>query len=381
MERIALFAPYLPAPPTSGGRIRSHHLARAVAKRAELCLFAAASRRELTAEALRHLDVYTDHFVAPAPLPFVPGARRPRRVRNGVPLQLGWHFWRQHQARPFSRIWVEHTHASRIAMKAGLPWLLDEHNIESRYLQQKLAAGRPAVTDRLRVARLRRWEERTWRAAKAVVAVTEADANAIAAVTGTVAPLVPNGVDLDAVAFRPPSARHGQEVLFVGLMNHPPNEKAAARLATEVMPTVWARHPDARLVLCGANPSAAVRALQRPRVEVTGTVVSVQPYLDRARVYANLLAHGGGSSLKVLEALAAGIPFVSTELGVRGFPLENGRHYRRADSSEAMAKAIDAVLTHDPEGDGRAERGRTFAGAYHWPTLAERFTSILLDGL
>ncbi|MCB9653641.1 MAG: glycosyltransferase [Deltaproteobacteria bacterium] len=379
--RLALFTPYLPEPPMTGGRIRAHHLATALCAAHEVHLFATASRTELAQAAVKDaLQMFASYHVRPAPFAFMPGFRHPARVRNGVTGSAMRAFARLHAARAFDAIWVEHVHAARVASSAGLPWLLDEHNIESAYLRDRLAARGPLSTrNRREVARLEKWEQSQWRTATQVVCVTTADAERVRKTREKAPIIIPNGVDLSKIRFRPPSERTGANILFVGLMNHPPNERAALMLVEEIMPRVWASRPDARLVLCGANPSRLVRGLKSERVDVTGTVESVGPYLDEARAYAFPLFHGAGSSLKLLEALAAGVPLVATRVGVRGFDVRPETHYLAAEDGETFATALlQALAPADvARADTRAAAARALTEAYDWKTLAGRFANAI----
>lgn len=364
----------------TGGRIRAHHLATTVSAAHEVHLFATASRKELGQDSVKEaLRMFASFHVGPAPFAFVPGLRLPARVRNGVTGASKRAFARLHAECAFDAVWVEHVHAARVASTAGLPWLLDEHNIESAYLRDRLSARGPLSSlDRREVARLEIWEQSQWRRATQVVSVTREDAQLIEGAREQSPIIIPNGVDLGRIQFRPPRMRTGAHILFVGLMNHPPNERAALMLAHEIMPKVWASRPDARLVLCGANPSRQVRALQSERVDVTGTVASVGPYLDTARAYAFPLFHGAGSSLKLLEALAAGVPLVATRVGVRGFDVHPETHYLAAEDSDSFARALLTALapggpSEMQRADARAAAARTLAEAYDWRALAHRF--------
>lgn len=381
--RVAVFAPYFPAPAFTGGRIRIQHLAHALARVAELHLFAQARAAEASdPRALAEASVYhAVHAVAAGPtLPVPLNLGRPQRVRRGSPGRLARRFAAQHASTPYDLIVVEHSHAAAAALHGSVPWLLDEHNIESDYLASKLAAGgalRPWHRPELR--RMRAWERACWQRASAVVAVTQADAELISAERDQPAAHIPNGVNLSQLAYTPPAARSGATVLFVGLMDHPPNVQAAVTLATQIMPLVWTKHPHAQLLLCGANPARAVLQLAGPRITVTGRVPTLAPYLAQARVFANALVFGAGSSLKVLEALAAGLPLISTRSGVRGFALAPEQSYLAAETPAEFASAIVRCLeapTRDPAFEQRAALGRSFAEGHDWPRLAEQFAAL-----
>ena len=378
--RVAVFAPYLPAPATTGGRIRIYRLARALADVAELELFAVADPDELEKETARSaLEPYVACHVAAARFTSLPALRHAARVRNAAPPVLAAAFRRAHASRPFDVLVAEHCHAAAIALEAPeVPLVVDEHNVESEYVAERDRARGPlGFWKRREVALLEEWERRIWRGAREVVCVSEADAERVRRVRSRAPVLIPNGVDLTSVPFRLPSARDGFDVLFVGLMSHPPNVAAARFLADEVMPLVLRGEPRARLVLCGMNPNREVLALKSQHTDVTGFVPSVAPYLARAAVYANPLRFGAGTSLKVLEALASGLPLVSTAVGVRGFGLHSGRDYREADSAEDFAREILDAFRDRRKFDASAGSGRALAARYDWEELSARFAGLV----
>jgi glycosyltransferase involved in cell wall biosynthesis len=143
-------------------------------------------------------------------------------------------------------------------------------------------------------------------------------------------------------------------------------------LGSKVWPLVRAARPDARLALVGREPSAAVRDLAARDVDVTGTVADVQPYLARAGLALAPLRAGGGSRLKILEALAAGRPVVATKVGAEGLDDLVGHGVVVADDARSFADAMLALLD-DPEAAERLGReGHDFvASRYTWDaTLA-----------
>ena len=155
----------------------------------------------------------------------------------------------------------------------------------------------------------------------------------------------PNGREPSAVLPEAP----GPTVAFVATMGWAPNIDAAVWLGREIWPRVRERVPGARLLLVGKDPAPAVLALEDRDIEVTGTVAEVNPYLARSRVVVAPLRAGGGTRLKIMEALDVGRPVVATSLGCEGMEDLVGQGVVVADTVPALADAIVDLLL-DPAG-------------------------------
>ncbi|MEO1230421.1 MAG: glycosyltransferase family 4 protein [Myxococcota bacterium] len=375
MKRLALVSPYLPGPAGPGGRVRTHILARAAAERFDLHLFAAAHPREVE-RAGAELEHYAQVTVAKPRVWRSPRSQLPWRARGSAGIERA--FRNAHAEQPFDGMWVEQALAAPLALQSGLRWLLDEHHLESAVLEATLnASGKAGRVERREISAMAALEARAWDQAQELVCATDGDAAAVAVTRTGPITVVPNGVDVEGLPFRRPSARTGADVLFMGAMNHPPHEEAAAELAREIMPRVWKDRPEARLVLSGANPSRRVRRLAHERVEVTGAVDRPGDYLEKARVFAHPLRRGRGAFSILLGALASGLPLVSTELGLRALELSGETPILRAESPEAFAAAILTVLSGPAEADAEALNGRGRAEARSWDALGQGFVEVL----
>lgn len=380
---IALLCPYLPAPAHSGGRIRIQSLAGALSRLGDVSLFASAGRGDLERyRADSGFELFQQTHLERAGFAWFSRSGLPARVRRCAAPSLRRAFLQSHATRPFSVVVVEHVHAASLACElTQVPWVLDEHNIESAYLRARLRAKGPVheFVARREIAALERWERHCWRTASRVSCVCDSDAREIARRSGRRAVVIPNGIATTEVPFIPPSQRSGFELCFVGAMGHAPNASAAQFLAREVLPRLQREEPRAKLTLCGADPSAPVRALAGPHVEVTGRVENVSPYLERAAVYVNPLQHGAGSSLKVLEAFAAGLPLVSSERGVRGFDLSAPEHFLAAESAKEFATQVLRCFRDRAARDEAALAGRRFAEAHDFEDIGRRFAALVAD--
>jgi glycosyltransferase involved in cell wall biosynthesis len=188
-----------------------------------------------------------------------------------------------------------------------------------------------------------------------------------------------NGVDTEAFAPTPiPEAPH---LLFTGVMNYDPNPEAIRYFVREIFPTILAGEPRATLTVVGKNPPNDVLALDvgsGGAVRVTGFVPEVAPYFAEARVCIVPLLSGGGVRNKILEALAAGRPVVSTSLGAEGLDLEPSRHLLLADSPDAFAAATLRLLRDGDLCERMAHAGRErVVSRYDWNTLARKLDATL----
>jgi glycosyltransferase involved in cell wall biosynthesis len=253
--------------------------------------------------------------------------------------------------------------------------VLDLPNIDSdlaaSYAQTKgRVVGLPF---RLESAALRRLERKAVADFDVVCVVTEQDRARLP--SGAVEVLVcPNGWTPDA----PLAASTEPVAVFVALLGWPPNADAARWLAIDVWPRVRAQHRDARLLLVGRDPLPALRALVAPGVEVVGTVPDVRPYLAQALVALAPLRSGGGSRLKVLEAMSAGRPVVATPKGAEGQEDLVGDGLILAGDEVALAQEISRLFA-DPAAAARlGERARhAVATRYDWDVTLAPLLSLI----
>ncbi|HET9393783.1 MAG TPA: glycosyltransferase [Candidatus Rubrimentiphilum sp.] len=180
----------------------------------------------------------------------------------------------------------------------------------------------------------------------------------------------------EAAVARSADYRDTEGVLFVGNYAHEPNVDAALWLAREIMPLVWREVPQAVLTLSGADPTAAVRRLAERRIRVPGFVRSLDPLLNRARVFAAPLRFGAGLKGKILLALSAGIPVVTTSVGAEGIAQSPG-DLAVADDARSFASAVTRIYGDEAEWR-RYSAGASRAAARFSPQeLARSFLGVL----
>jgi glycosyltransferase involved in cell wall biosynthesis len=224
-----------------------------------------------------------------------------------------------------------------------------------------------------------RFERRVFHEATRLVAVSDADAQLLREQFGVENPdVVDNGIDrafFEQVQRRPDP----QRILFLGALDWRPNLDALKRLLDEVMPRVRQQEASAKLCIVGRYPPAWLRERTRDNraVELYPDVPDVRPYLASCGVMTVPLRIGGGSRLKILEALASNVPVISTRVGAEGLHLTPGRDYELADDNEQLAAALVDSIRHPARHQAMAANGRAVVRKrYDWDGLAEKLEQV-----
>ncbi len=261
------------------------------------------------------------------------------------------------------------------------------HNVEAEILERhaSVATGWRRVVWRREAARMRRFEAATLRRFRSVIAVSERDARALVARygLGQVA-RIDTGVDLDYYRFQAPRVEAGT-VVFSGALDSRSNIDGIEFLLRAVWPLVVSTRPSARMVVVGRNPPAALVAEAASaglNWHFTGTVDDIRPAMSEGDVAAIPLRVGSGTRLKAFEAMAMGLPVVSTTLGVEGLGLQPGTQYLAGDDAAGFAAAICALLGDFERRRQLAETARALVEArYGWDRIGAQFERICLDAL
>jgi glycosyltransferase involved in cell wall biosynthesis len=192
--------------------------------------------------------------------------------------------------------------------------------------------------------------------------------------------VVGNGVDVAFYSETEPTSPTAErrDILFVGSMDYHANIEAALEFARDVWPAMHASYPDFRFVVVGRNPPQQVRDLAaQPGIVVTGTVDDVRPWYRSAFAVVVPLRTGSGTRLKILEALAAGVPVISTRLGAEGLDVRDRENILLAETAPEMQQAVD-LLSQSPERwQALAAAGHALVEReYDWKSLGGRLLDI-----
>jgi sugar transferase (PEP-CTERM/EpsH1 system associated) len=258
--------------------------------------------------------------------------------------------------------------------------VLFQHNVEAMIWRRHYEVQRNPLKKAYlygQWVKTHRYERAACRRFDRVVAVSREDGETMEREYGIEeVPDVPTGVDTEFFRPRGHAVRDAHNLVFTGSMDWLPNEDAIRFFTSEVLPLVKRDVPDVTLTVVGRNPYPGLVELSRrdPSVTVTGRVEDVRPYMERAAAYVVPIRVGGGTRLKIYEAMAMEKPVVSTTVGAEGLPLADGEELLLADTPAAFAASVVRVL-RDEE---LARRLGTRAAAkvrerFGWARVADAF--------
>lgn len=261
--------------------------------------------------------------------------------------------------------YVHHLHlATYVGALGGVPMVLREHNVEflwmARYARAEGASARGAYAA-LQAVRLRAAESELCRRAALVLAIQDEEARLLRRLAPTArVETLPVGVDLAALPERRPASP--PVVLLAASFEWPPNRDGALRFLREGWPRLRAASPGAILRVAGKGPPAALRdACAEAGAELAADVPSMAAEYARATLLLVPVWVGAGARVKIVEALAAELPVVSTPAGADGLGLEAGTHFAAGESPEALADAAAELLGNPDRRASIARAGRAVA--------------------
>lgn len=296
---------------------------------------------------------------------------------------------------PFDVVHVEHLRGARYGLElleaAGdrrPPIVWDSVDCISHLFrqasQQSTTRTRRWMT-RIELQRTARYEAELIRRFDQVLVTSPVDRQALlslpAAESTTPAPVsvIRNGVDLNYFRPAPDSVREEATLVFSGKMSYHANVTMVQHLAKEILPRVWERCPDARLLIVGKDPPREIEGLAevRHRIDVTGTVPDIRPYLQRATVSVVPLVYGAGVQNKVLEAMACATPVVAYGPAVAPLSTRAGHDLAVAEDADDFAEQVVTLLRDSERRQRMGWNGRAYVEAYHdWDRIAAELEAI-----
>lgn len=273
--------------------------------------------------------------------------------------------------------------AINVPRDLSCPSILFQHNVETMIWKRHFEVqSNPLKKIYLRQQwrKMERFERETCRRFDTVIAVSKDDCEQMRkeySVDNVFA--VPTGVDTDFFTPSGAEAVDQRNVVFTGSMDWLPNEDAIRYYTEQILPLIKRTLPDVTLTVVGRNPYPGLFELSRkdPAIIVTGRVEDVRPYIERAAAYVVPLRIGGGTRLKIYEAMAMEKAIVSTSVGAEGLPVSNGKELFLADTPEEFAAAVVGLLTNPTLAKEVGQRARqTVVEKFGWSGVANSFAEI-----
>jgi polysaccharide biosynthesis protein PslH len=397
--RILWLNPNLLLPLDKGGKLRTWHLMRHLAERHEITYLSFAdphtspAEREGMREVCAHLQIVPRFdtakgsmaFYADAatrlfdPLPYAAGKYRSVEYRDKVDSLLA--------TGRFDLVVCDFL-VPAVNMPAELPCpsVLFTHNVEAeiwrRHYESQIDPVRRFLFKQ-QWRRMLRFEAETMSRFDRVLAVSDTDGDTLQRLYENElrAPVVTVATGVDTNFFAPPTvpAVTPHHLVFTGSMDWIPNEDAMKHFCADILPRIRAQEPGVTLSIVGRAPTPAVQRLaETAGVDVTGRVDDVRGYIGRAAVYVVPIRIGGGTRLKIFEAMGMGKAVVSTTVGAEGLPVTHGKDVWIADTPDAFADAVVSLL-RDPARRVQLERSarELVVTHYDWSAVAGQLEEAL----
>jgi polysaccharide biosynthesis protein PslH len=264
-----------------------------------------------------------------------------------------------------------------------LPCVLFQHNVES-VLWRRMAETETNPVRKLsysiEASKMVRYEREALRKFHQVIAVSQQDREEMLKLDSACRiTVVPTGVDTEQYQVAPSASGDPPRVVFTGSMDWEPNIDAMEYFCQQIWPTVLNNFPEARFQIVGRNPSPRVRRLGSASVEVTGKVASIVDYVAPATLVVVPLRIGGGTRLKIFEAMAMGKAVVSTSIGAEGLDVTDGRDVLIADSPDKFASSILELLRNPELRRNYEKAAASLATRYDWSEISSTFGDVLQE--
>lgn len=395
--KILAISTWFPYPPDNGSKARTCNLLRHLGTRHDIDLLAMSQ----SADDLAYVDDVRKFCRRVESFP--ERQFRPERVNSWlgflspVPRYFREHHCPEIRSLAIQRAREEHYDAVLAVTLGAAPYvsdlngvftLLDQHNVESQIIKRRWRNERSAV-GRLRYAptwmKAERFERAISRKFGAITVVSEVERLLMQRLLGnhdSQVYVIPNGVDPGFLDYRPPM-REKTTFVFSGALTYSPNYEAAVVLCREILPALRAAIPEVRLRITGRIDGVDTENLARtPGVELTGYVGDIRPVVGSASALIVPLKQGGGTRLKILEAMALGTPVISTPMGAEGIEARDGQEVLLGNDADCLANQALRLLNEPELGRRIAKNAKKLVRErYQWPTIAGQFEQVIANGL
>ncbi|GMT44390.1 MAG: glycosyl transferase [bacterium] len=374
--RIFVLLSRIPYPLEKGDKLRAFHQIKVLSEKHEIILCALNPLRNADKQkAFEQLQPYcrSINFID------LPACGRMvnilRAYFSGFPLQSGY-FYSRRANRKIKALVAEYqpdhlfaqlSRTARYLMNVSVKKTLDYQDAFSYGLKRRAdkAGWLMKPVFRMEYKRMEAFEKEIFDLFDQKIIISEQDRDLIPHPEKYTITVIRNGVDMEF--FHPLSRKKKQEIVFTGNMNYQPNIDAALFLAKEIMPLVWQRKPDTRLLLAGASPHHKVRSLARRKIKVSGWIDDIREAYAASAIFIAPMRMGTGLQNKLLEAMAMKIPCITTPIANDALKAKEKEEILTGSSTQQLADALLFLLDNQQAGAEMAENAFGFVKRnYHW---------------
>jgi polysaccharide biosynthesis protein PslH len=351
--RIFILLSRVPYPLEKGDKLRAYHQIRELSKKNEIILCALNPDKKLNKQkAFAALQPFcrSINFID---IPFY------RKVWNmlmayfkGLPIQTGY-FFNKSASRKINRLIEEYKpehiycqllRTAEYVLEIKIPKTLDYQDVFSYGMKRRYAHASFFIKPffKMEYTRLARYEEKIFNLFENKTIISVPDRELIPHPEREKIHVIPNGVDWEY--FSPLNREKAFELIFIGNMAYPPNIDAAEFLAKEIMPIIWKKLPDAKLLLAGASPHLRVKSLSSEKIKVSGWLDDIRDAYSSGKIFIAPMRIGTGLQNKLLEAMAMQIPCITTPLANDALKAEEGNQILVGSSVEELADCVLKLL-------------------------------------
>ncbi|MEK6560456.1 MAG: glycosyltransferase [Nitrospirota bacterium] len=396
--RLLFLAPRVPWPADTGGKIRTVNILKQMTKFAQIhlaCLSFEKNDPEYAKE-LKKLGIAVTLIPAEEPgmIPKAAGI-----MLNPIPCSIAKYYSKSmervlkslQQTYPFDAVHVDHVHMAHYShCFNNRPCILDEHNVEYKILERCAKAEKTLLKKIIYAAqanKMKNFETRQIRLCSRYLAVSDDDLRLLDELAGTQRKgrghVIPNGVDVDFFqSSNAPFTGSEDALAFTGSMDWIPNDDAVVFFCREVLPLIWEQNPNVKFYIVGKNPSATVKELAQkdPRIVVTGRVDDVRTYIQLAKIFVVPIRIGGGTRLKILEAMSMRKAVVSTTVGAEGIACTKDVDIVLGDTPQAFAQQVIVLLKDQRKREALGTAARKLVlEKYDWRIIGKKLDQIYED--
>ncbi len=387
--RIFVLLSRIPYPLEKGDKLRAFHQLKVLSKKHEIILCALNPLSKVDKQkAFEQLQPYcrSINFID------LPAYSRVMNIMNayfsGLPLQSGY-FYNRQAAKKIKALITEYqpdylfaqlSRTARYLMNVPIKKMLDYQDAFSYGLKRRAEkAGwllKPVFM--LEHRRMEAFEKKIFDNFDHKIIISEQDRDLIPHPEKHTITVIRNGVDRSF--FKPLMRRKKQEIVFIGNMNYPPNVDAAVFLAKEIMPLVWQKKPEIRLLLAGASPHARVKNLENSMVTVSGWMDDIREAYAGSEIFIAPMRMGTGLQNKLLEAMAMKIPCITTSMANAALKAKEKEEILTGNSAKELADALLFLLENEKERQKLAEKAFIFVKQnYGWEEATVPMEKLIHD--